>query len=92
MGDDWETKSNASAGNMSTFEKLLHKDNKKLNRLQKEAKHYIETTGAWEDCKAKTGFNPEGGEGEVRPDSMEERPQYCQVVRAAREQGQAQVH
>ena len=30
---------------MSTFEKLLHKDNRKLNRLQKEAKHYIETTG-----------------------------------------------
>ena len=33
MDEDWENKSQKSTGNMSTFEKLLHKDNRKLNRL-----------------------------------------------------------
>lgn len=38
-----ETKSVGSNGNMSTFEKILHKDNKKLNRLQTQARNYIGT-------------------------------------------------
>ena len=28
---------------MSAFDKMLHKDNKKLNRLQKQARNYLET-------------------------------------------------
>ena len=32
---------------MSTFEKLLHKDNKKLNRMQEQAKNYLEKEGGF---------------------------------------------
>lgn len=44
MDEDWETKSAMSAGNaqpMSAYEKILHKDNKKLNRLQNQARNYL---------------------------------------------------
>jgi len=44
MDEDWETKSAMSgggAGSMTAFEKILHKDNKKLNRLQTQARNYI---------------------------------------------------
>ena len=44
MDEDFETKSAISlgpAGSMSTFEKILNKDNKKLNRLQTQAKSYL---------------------------------------------------
>ena len=44
MDEDFETKSAMSsgpAGSMSTFEKILNKDNKKLNRLQTQAKSYL---------------------------------------------------
>lgn len=43
MDDDVETKSVLSAGGskMTTFDKILHKDNKKLNRMQAQAKSYL---------------------------------------------------
>jgi len=36
MDDDWETKSAMSGGGKkpSAFDKILHKDNKKLNKMQ----------------------------------------------------------
>lgn len=53
MEDDDDAKSTRSAGpgTMSTFEKLLHKDNNRLNRMQSQAKAYLETSGV--------GFNGE---------------------------------
>ena len=51
MDEDEETKSVISArsgGKMSTFEKVLHKDNNRLNRMQKQAQNYLEKeTGAY---------------------------------------------
>ena len=51
MDDDEETKSVISArsgGKMSTFEKVLNKDNNRLNRMQKQAQNYLEKeTGAY---------------------------------------------
>ena len=44
MDEDLETKSQISGGapgNMTAFEKILHKDNNKLNRLQTQARNYI---------------------------------------------------
>lgn len=44
MDEELETKSAISAGgnnSMSAFEKILHKDNKKLNRLQTQARNYM---------------------------------------------------
>ena len=52
MDDDEETKSVMSArsagGKLSTFEKVLNKDNNRLNRMQKQAQNYLEKeTGAY---------------------------------------------
>jgi len=54
MDEDWESKSaiSASANSMSTFEKILHKDNKKLNRLQNQARNYISTSGGHDPLKS----------------------------------------
>ena len=40
---------------MSTFEKLLHKDNKMLNRMQNQAKTYISTTGSMRGDSSRIG-------------------------------------
>lgn len=42
MEESFETES-ARRNSTSTFEKLLHKDNKKLNRLQTQARNYMST-------------------------------------------------
>lgn len=48
MNDDDDAMSTRSApGTMSTFEKLLHKDNKKLNRMQEQARNYLEKEGGF---------------------------------------------
>ena len=50
MDDDDDAKSVKSAGvggKISTFEKLLHKDNNRLNRMQNQAKSYLEKEGGF---------------------------------------------
>ena len=50
MDDDDDAKSVKSAGvggKVSTFEKLLHKDNNRLNRMQNQAKSYLEKEGGF---------------------------------------------
>ena len=54
MDDELEVKSQASGkgGSMSTFEKLLHKDNRKLNRLQTQARNFISTGSSHDPNKS----------------------------------------
>ena len=45
MDDDEETKSvmssRSAGGKLSTFEKVLNKDNNRLNRMQKQAQNHL---------------------------------------------------
>ena len=52
MDEDVENKSvisSTSGGKMSAFDKLLHKDNKKLNRMQDQARNFLKTGGSTYD-------------------------------------------
>ena len=60
MDDDVETKSQfSSAGDskMTAFDKILHKDNKKLNRMQAQARSYLKSGGGFdaEESKSSVG-------------------------------------
>ena len=43
------TRSAGENSQMSAFEKLLHKDNKKLNRMQDQARNFLKTGGSTYD-------------------------------------------